>query len=298
MKVIKKSISVFLAASILLSTFAITTSAVEEGAILVKELSATVIEPVGGEYMSFEVVSGDPEKYDVIISYWEDSTTNKKWSAEHNMKFIGDHYYTPHIEFTPKDGYRFVTSQTEMNSHINGRDAVEGYHLYSNFCSIWLMDNAFLCVDNRIEITEIHLTLNCDCRGVAVEDYNSYIKIQTDNVTFASEWCEDGIIVGYQEYLDQCLESSYNIFANEFTGKFKGGDCYVLNVGLEGTDGYRISDDVKIYIDDIEVEALNKSGYTVTGIQFQVYTAIQSFIINIMRALLNFMQGLEALLFG
>ena len=303
MKPIKRIISVLLVVITLLSVFTISTFAEEsDEKILVTELSATVVEPIDGETMSFEAISGDTEKYEVEISYWKDTTTNQKWFEEHGKKFIGGHSYTPYVNFYPKEGYYFSYRSSEMSGKINDRNVIK-YSVSSGYCQFFLMDNEFFCEiipDERIPINEINVSVEADIRGLSVKDYKEFITIETEHITFDTSKYENEILISSQDYLNQCQEPNYDPYANEYTGELKGGKYYVITFYMQPEDGYKISEDAIIYINGNQATPITLfvGDSVITGYQVQVYTAWQSFILKIMLAFQNFLDQIAALVNG
>lgn len=268
--------------------------------ILITEVSAIVVEPVDGEKMSFSVTSSDPEKYSVELSYWKDTTTNQKWTEEHNKAFIGGHSYTPYVTFTPNEGYCFSYKYSEMTGYINGRSCVSSA-TSSYLCQFWLLDNEFDCAeipDTRIALEEVRITISADVRGLSVKDYEKIVSVETPNAKIETNEFENIILISSENYLNECKEPDYNPYTREHTGALIGGKYYAIMFYIIGSEGYKITEDTKIYINDelINIYSGLYNDGVLLGTQIKVYTPIQSFIMSIMLKLQNFLNLIKSFL--
>ncbi len=159
--------------------------------------------------------------------------------------FENDVAYTISLFLKPSAGYEFDDNIKYVT--VNGRktdnfsiDTYEGYNSVIIYAGIFLENfiiNEEPYTKSYIEKAEIEFST--DIKGVSVDDYESYIKILTENLEFEDNY---GDLAVY----------AYNSKGNEVT-KYKSGETYTVYVYLAANNGYKLSGYVEGFVNGEEV---------------------------------------------
>ncbi len=170
--------------------------------------------------------------------------------------FVADEEYTLKICLTPAFGCEFAKDEDGNialdNVTVNGEAAEYTAHIEADRGYIEYITITVTTVPETKKVIDvIDITIAEDLKGYAVEDYNDYITIETEGVSFDK----------YDPYAVWAYDSDFN---SVYT--FDGGDYYYIGLNFITDEGYFFSPDgVVIIINGEEYDYVSYDTYYPEG---------------------------------
>ena len=228
-----------------------------------------------GDLYDFETPVTDAT---VLVANWAKNYTVKFYakgitSDEEQTVRAGNTPNLPSFANQVIDGYRVIGFYYDegYSQEYNGQSITDNTDIYVKWEHTIVLIRDELDDEDDGEITEVYLTVEPPKPGdeaTIVEDSDSYtgynwstarpkldITVPDDANYYIDDEYEDE---SYNYWLMSLEDDDYN---NPFTGIFEAGKSYIAEIEITAEDGYYFSEDVKVYVNGVEVDKIFYNDY-------------------------------------